>query len=110
MLQIKAVPASEVKIGDRIVDPVVIKPYLTEEGCLPDELAEASFPVLAVGVFKDVDANKRNEILKNADYSMDTVIIMVRVPGGIPEPFNKFLHNDTLNYFYVPSQSVTILL
>jgi len=109
MLELRAISASRVKIGDRIVDPNVIRPYLTRAGLLPDEMAEASFPVLAVGVLRDIEADKRDEIIKNTGYSLDTVIIMVRVSGELPEVFKVILPNKTMNLFYSPSDIVTIL-
>ena len=109
MLKVKLVPASEVKTGDRIMEPDVIKPYLTEEGFLPDEMAEAFFPVLAVGVLKDIEINKRNEILKNFCYSLDTVIIMVNITGEIEEGLKIFVPNGTMNQFHSPSDIIMVL-
>jgi hypothetical protein len=111
LLQIKTVIASEVKIGDRIIDPNVIKPYLTEEGFLPDELAEAFTPVLAVGVLKDIEIGKRNELIKNSDYSLDTVIIMVKLdlPDDMPKILTQFVPNGTMNQFHTPSDIIMVL-
>jgi len=109
MLQIKTIKASDIKIGDRIITPNVIKPYLTEDGLLPNELAEAFEPVLKVGVFKDIDIKKRTEILKHFCFSLDTIIIMVRVSGDLPKDLKLFAPNGTMNTFHSPQDDIMIL-
>jgi len=110
MLRIKEVVASEIKVGDRIIDPAVIKPYITEEGHLPDELAEEFILVLAVGVLKNINAERRDEILKNFCYSLDTIIIMVSITGEIPKEFIEFMPNGTMNLFHSPSDIILVLI
>jgi len=109
MLKTKNVTAFEIKIGDRIMDPAVIKPYLTSDGLLPNEIADAFHPVLKVGILKDVDIDKRNEILKNFCYSLDTIIITVEVTGALPKELKQFAPNGTMNHFHSPSDIIMVL-
>ena len=106
---VKTVMASDIKIGDRIIDPNIIKPYLTKNGLLSDELAEVFSPVLKVGFLKDVDIDKRNEILKNFCFSLDTIIIMVEVTGEPPKILKQFIPNGTMNLFHSPSDKIMVL-
>jgi len=109
MLKINYVTAAEIKTGDRIMDPSVIKPYLTKDGLLPNELADAFNTVLKVGILKDIDINKRNEILKNFCYSLDTIIIMVKLTGVVPKEFKQFVPKGTMNEFHSPSDIIIVL-
>lgn len=109
MQKIKNVTASKIKIGDRIMDPAVIKPYLTRDGLLPNEIADAFHPVLKVGILKDIDIDKRNEILKNFCYRLDTIIIMVGLTGVLPKGLKQFAANGTMNEFHSPSDIIMVL-
>ncbi len=108
MLKIKNVTASEIKAGDRITNPEIIKPYLTPDGLLPNELSDAFNLVLKVGTLKDVAIEKRNEILNS--YNMDTVIIMVKITGDLDKGLRQFVPNGTMNEFHSPTDIITVLL